>query len=377
MICRIYHGTSQKVNKLYYKLNLERLLEIKIVNPFLWSTKTDIFRILNEVGQKSLIPSAVSCSQTSQGHELVTHCGGCSQCIDRRFAAYGSGLDDADEGGIYALDFVQDNIEENEVRTTLIDYVRQAKNFAEWSRSSFYHKVVNELVDLIDYVPGLDEGEKVNKIWRLCHAHGNQVETAIRRMREVHDNNLYRRLPENSFLRMIAEGEHFEDSIQKRQRDQTIDSRSQSKGIEVFCAYSHRDEGLREQLGNHLSILRRQGTITVWHDRKIGAGGEWEREIHEHLNTAHIILLLISSDFLASDYCYDIEMNRALERHDTEEACVIPIILRPVVWEEESLSRLLALPKDATAVTLWENQDEAFADIARGIGRVVKDINQT
>ena len=275
------------------------------------------------------------------------------------------------------MDFVQDNIEENEVRTTLIDYVRQAKNFAEWSRSSFYHKVVNELVDLIDYVPGLDEGEKVNKIWRLCHAHGNQVETAIRRMREVHDNNLYRRLPENSFLRMIAEGEHFEDSIQKRQRDQTIDSRSQSKGIEVFCAYSHRDEGLREQLGNHLSILRRQGTITVWHDRKIGAGGEWEREIHEHLNTAHIILLLISSDFLASDYCYDIEMNRALERHDTEEACVIPIILRPVVWEEESLSRLLALPKDATAVTLWENQDEAFADIARGIGRVVKDINQT
>ena len=127
----------------------------KIVTPFLWSTKTDIFRILNEVGQKDLIPSAVSCSQTSQNHELVTHCGGCSQCIDRRFAAYGSELDDADEGGIYALDFIKDSIEKNEVMTTLIDYVRQAKNFAEWDLTTFYHEMVGELVDLIDYVPGI------------------------------------------------------------------------------------------------------------------------------------------------------------------------------------------------------------------------------
>ena len=352
-------------------------LEIKITNPFLWNTKTEIFRILNEVGQKSLIPSAVSCSQTSQGHKLVTHCGGCSQCIDRRFAAYGSELDDADEGGIYALDFVQDDIEENKVKTTLIDYVRQTKNFAGWSLSTFYHKVVNELVDLVDYVPGLDESEKVNKIWRLCRTHGNQVEAAIRRMREVHDDNLYRRLPENSFLQMIAEGEHFRESIQERQWDRTIDSRSQSRGIEVFCAYSHKDEGLREQLENHLSSLRRRGIIEVWHDRRIGAGGEWDREIHEHLNTSDMILLLISSDFLASDYCYNVEMNRAIERHDAEEACVMPIILRPVDWEEESISRLQALPIDATAVTLWENQDEAFTNIARGIKRAVKDLNLT
>ena len=77
--------------------------KIKIGTPFLWSTKTDIFRILSRVGQKDLIPSAVSCSQTSQNHELVTHCGGCSQCVDRRFAAYGSKLDDADEGGFTHL----------------------------------------------------------------------------------------------------------------------------------------------------------------------------------------------------------------------------------------------------------------------------------
>lgn len=351
--------------------------KIKISTPFLWSTKTDIFRILNEVGQKSLIPSTVSCSQTSQNHELVTHCGGCSQCIDRRFAAYGSKLDDADEGGIYALDFILGDIEKDEVRTTLIDYVRQAENFAGWSVSTFYHKMVNELVDLIDYVPGLDEEKKVSKIWNLCRIHGRQIAAAIRRMQEIHDNNLYPQLPENSFFQMIAEGEHFKDSIQEGQQGQTINLRSQSRSIKIFCAYSHEDEKLRDHLENHLSSLKRRGVIEVWHDRRIGAGREWEGQIDEHLNTADIILLLISSDFIASDYCYDVEMTRAMERYKTKEALVIPIILRPVDWEGTPFVGLQALPKDSTAVTLWENQDEAFTNIAKGIRRAVEDINQT
>ena len=319
--------------------------KIRIATPFLSRTKTDIFRILSRVGQKDLIPSAVSCSQTSQNHKLVTHCGGCSQCIDRRFAAYGSELDDADEGGIYALDFIKGNVEKHEVRTTLIDYVRQAKNFAGWNFADFYHEMVSELVDLIDYIPGLDEEEKVSKIWHLCRTHGNQVEAAIHRMREVHDNNLYLQLPENSLLQMIAERRHLRDPIQEHQQGQTMSSRSRPNGIEVFYAYSHKDEELRQQLENHLTLLERQGIITNWHDRKIGAGREWEGEIHEHLNTARIILLLISSDFLASDYCYDVEIKRAMERHEAEEARVIPIILRPVDWEEGPFGKLLALPR--------------------------------
>lgn len=341
--------TIALLENLFSEINQSK---IKISTPFLWRTKTDIFRILNDVGQKSLIPSAVSCSQTSQNHELVTHCGGCSQCIDRRFAAYGSKLDDADEGGIYALDFIQDDIEEDEVKTTLIDYIRQAENFAEWSVSTFYHEVVNELIDLIDYVPGLDEEEKVNKIWNLCRIHGHQVKDAIRRMRKIRDSNLFR------------------DSIQE------INLRSQSKSIKVFCAYSHEDEELRDHLEKHLSSLKRPGVIEVWHDRRIGAGREWEGQIDEHLNAADIILLLISSDFIASDYCYDVEMTRAMERYKVKEALVIPIILRSVDWEGTPFVGLQALPKNATAVTLWENQDEAFTNIAKGIRRTVEDLNQ-
>ena len=122
--------------------------------------------------------------------------------------------------------------------------------------------------------------------------------------------------------------------------------------VEVFYSYAHADKALREQLELHLSLLRRQGLISEWHDRKIVAGTQWERQINEHLESASLILLLISPEFLASDYCYDIEMQRALERDETKEAQVIPILLRPVDnWQSTPFGQLQVLPTGATPVT--------------------------
>ena len=348
------------LEKLFSEINQSK---IKISTPFLWKTKTDIFHIIDGVGRRDFITSAVSCSQTFQHLGQATHCGGCSQCIDRRFAAYASELDDVDEGGIYTLDFVQREIENSGVRNALIDYVRQAKEFTSLNLQDFYNQMFTELASLIDYVPGASEPEKIEKVWKLCHRYGEQVWYAIRRMREVHDDP-YRPLPEKSFLQMIANREYL------------MRSEPQPDVIKLFYSYSHEDEELREQLEKHLAILRWQGVITDWHDRKIGAGREWEGEIDEHLNTAHVVLLLISSDFMASDYCYDVEMKRALKRHDAGEARVIPIILRPVFWRESPFSKLLALPTDGQPVTLWDNQDAAFTNIAEGIQEVVEELNQ-
>ncbi len=147
-----------------------------------------------------------------------------------------------------------------------------------------------------------------------------------------------------------------------------------AKMIEMFFAYSHKDEELRDVLEKHLSILKRQGVITAWHDRKIGAGREWEGQIDEHLNTARVILLLISADFLASDYCYDVEVKRAMERHEAREARVIPVVLRAVDWKGAPFRKLQALPKDARPVTSWPNRDEAFADVAKGIRAAVEEL---
>ncbi len=143
--------------------------------------------------------------------------------------------------------------------------------------------------------------------------------------------------------------------------------------LELIFIYARYDEKLLNPLQKHLSPLKSQGLISNWYDREIVAGMDWEKEIDKHLNTASIILLLISPDFIVSSYCYGKEMNRALERHDVGEARVIPIILRPVIWRDAPFGRLQVLPKNAKPVTTWPNRDEAYFDIAIGIQKVLKE----
>jgi hypothetical protein len=137
--------------------------------------------------------------------------------------------------------------------------------------------------------------------------------------------------------------------------------------IEVFFSYCHRDERLRNSLEKHLAMLKRDGKIAAWHDRKITPGAEIDHVIDKRLESAKLILLLVSSDFLSSDYCYGREMQRALERHREGTARVIPIILRPTMWHDAPFGKLLALPRDGKPVTKWATQDEALLDIVIGI----------
>lgn len=144
--------------------------------------------------------------------------------------------------------------------------------------------------------------------------------------------------------------------------------------IEVFCCYAHEDAPLLEKLKAHLTLLKRQGLITIWADTNISPGSNWEQEIEKHLNAANIILLLVSSDFMASDYCYSKEMFRAIERHNRGEAIIIPIILRPVYWQGAPFARLQALPTGAKPIisSIWHSLDEALLDVVNGIGAAIK-----
>lgn len=142
----------------------------------------------------------------------------------------------------------------------------------------------------------------------------------------------------------------------------------------LFFSYSHKDEDLRDQLEVHLANLKRQGVIDTWHDRRILAGDEFDSQISNALERADVILLLISPDFIASDYCYDIEMNRALERHEMREARVIPVILRPCDWQGTPFGKLLASPKDGRPISSWPDRDEAFLDVTKAIRAVVDNL---
>ena len=146
------------------------------------------------------------------------------------------------------------------------------------------------------------------------------------------------------------------------------------KLIHIFYSYAHEDEEFREQLEKHLTLLKRQGLIHGWHDREITAGREWAGAIDKNLEASQIILLLVSADFLASDYCYDTEMTQALKKHETNQARVIPIIIRDIDWSGAPFSKLQALPKDGKPVTAWRPRDKAWTDVAKGIRKVVEEI---
>lgn len=145
----------------------------------------------------------------------------------------------------------------------------------------------------------------------------------------------------------------------------------------VFFSYSHKDEALRDQLEAHLSLLRNQGLIDVWYDRRIVAGDALDNAIFRELETADIILLLISSDFLNSTYCFAREMNRAMERHAAGTARVIPVILRHCDWQNAPFGSLMAAPRDGKPVASWADQDEALADVAKQVRRAVESITST
>ncbi len=148
----------------------------------------------------------------------------------------------------------------------------------------------------------------------------------------------------------------------------------ESKPLSVFISYSHADEALKELFVKHLNPLKRMGLIAEWHDRKILAGDKWAQEISNSLASSKIIVLLVSIDFINSEYCYDIELEKALELHEKGSSKVIPVILRSCMWQHTPFAKYQALPKDGKAVKSWLDVDEAFASVAEGIKKTVDEI---
>ncbi len=144
--------------------------------------------------------------------------------------------------------------------------------------------------------------------------------------------------------------------------------------LDLFYSYAHEDESLRDELAGHLKIMERRKVIRAWHDRRIVPGQKWDLEIDSQLETADLVLLLISSDFINSDYIWGHELERALKRHRDGTANVVPVLLRSVDITDAPFATLQGLPTDLRAVTSWPNRDEAWTDVAKGIRRTVEQI---
>ncbi len=144
----------------------------------------------------------------------------------------------------------------------------------------------------------------------------------------------------------------------------------------IFISYSHLDEKYRVELEKHLIVLQRKKLIESWSDRKIIAGQEWDGTIKNELDNAHIIFLLVSPDFLASDYCDSVEVRKAIEKHNSGQAMVVPIILRHCDWKETNFAHLQGLPKDGKPVTTWDFIDEAYLNIVEGIKKAIGELSK-
>ena len=144
--------------------------------------------------------------------------------------------------------------------------------------------------------------------------------------------------------------------------------------IDLFYSYAHEDEALRDELAGHLKIMERRGVIRPWHDRCLTPGQKWDGAIHVGLQSADLVLLLVSKDFINSDYIWGQELEIAMKRHVGGEATVVPVLLRAVDIADAPFAALQGLPTDLKPVTSWPNRDEAWTDVAKGIRKVVEQI---
>jgi hypothetical protein len=151
---------------------------------------------------------------------------------------------------------------------------------------------------------------------------------------------------------------------------------SRGAPVEIFISYSHLDADLAALLDTHLSALRREGLVATWFDRQIGPGDRWRDAIDERLERAALVLLLISANFIASDYCWDVELRRAMERHAAGQTRIIPVLLRDCDWQHLPFGAFQAVPTGARPVTSWPDPHEAIADVARSVRAAVLDLHR-
>lgn len=147
-----------------------------------------------------------------------------------------------------------------------------------------------------------------------------------------------------------------------------------SNPLKVFCCYARADQEMMVLLNKYLTPLQKLDQITIWSEANLNQGVDWGKELSQHLESADLILLLISPDFLASNYCYDIEMKRAIERHKQGDAVALPILLRPTYSKNMPFAPLQMLPRNGLPITKWSDRDDAFLDILQTIEHIVAEL---
>lgn len=139
--------------------------------------------------------------------------------------------------------------------------------------------------------------------------------------------------------------------------------------MELFISYTHKDDVYREKLMQYIDPLSVRHGIRTWHDRQLMGGDPYEKEIESHLESASIVLLLVTQAYLASDSCKK-EFKYAIGNNKTK--VVVPIILESSTWKDSEFNHLQVLPKDGKPIKIWDVEEEAWMDVYHGLDKIIK-----
>jgi len=222
----------------------------------------------------------------------------------------------------------------------------------------------------------------LNEIFKSYKNKKPELRYRIRAYGEISDQEcLY--LPERKILAHIQRNEPYLDEIElekiylnKTAEDYSIEvpNKKKSSTIKIFFSYSHKDETYKEELDTHFTALKRSQKIKTWNNCEILAGQTWSDEIERELSEANIILLLISADFIASDYISEVVIQKSLQMENIGKARVIPIFCRPCDLEGMPFTQLEGLPNNKKPISDFENKDKAYLEIVEGIKKVIDDL---
>ncbi len=146
--------------------------------------------------------------------------------------------------------------------------------------------------------------------------------------------------------------------------------------VKLFVSYAEKDRQFSEDFNTHLAVLRRAGQLDNWTNNHIMPGANWDDEIKQQLQESDIVVLLVSADFIASDYINDVIVHNSIEQHKKGEIIIIPVIVRPCDFQSLPISKFQALPRNAKPISRWEDQDEAWAEVIDQVRKVVGAIQE-
>jgi 7-cyano-7-deazaguanine synthase in queuosine biosynthesis len=345
--------------------NLFKLInpDFKIIAPYRNLIKSDIIEIFRKYNAKQFISSSISCSSTRNKPKLTPHCGVCSQCIDRRFAMYAIGLDDEDCN--YETDFIT-NINSNGLNNFLFNLLKFANEIKKFTSYDLLKKFPTEIYEIVMYWKEDKKDDKLDEILALLNRYADSVWEATKAMVAKHFDPK-NKIVNDSLLKIITDQGYLNSNLS---------GDSKMKRDEIFISYSHKDLDIIEELKPFLDVLARDYNIEYWYDKMISSGANSNDTIKKHLKKSKVAILLVSQDFLASNFIHYKELPNLVEAANNEGAKLFWLPIRPCNWQNTVIEKFQAAagtdPKYPLSKMDKSGREEIYVKLSDEIKNVFK-----